>query len=243
MLLNIRLHLIPTTLILLIATTPNPSWTLYSHHGQELIRRQPNGAGSVEENAQGFPNQVPVRVRKMSDDEGEMFFNDYWGFEDLSARDLVPPSSRRISSPSMPDSVVKDESTQLRSNASIALRLQAPFALHTDDLLARPLVARLLRAPNELFSLEKREFQCPGGTNVCTSINRPNSCCYSGSTCELVPVTGLGDVGCCGSGQSCGAQVASCTDGNTACPGADGGGCCLPGYSCSGVGCQYFRSD
>ena len=239
------LRLLPSTLLLLIATAPIPSQTLnspWSRHDQGLGRRQISGADSLTENAQKISDQKPVRVRKMTDDEGEMFFHDYWGFEDIEEGTSRPLVDRRFSSAETLDSLDESESAQDWSNASIPQPMQAPFALHTDDFhMVRPLMARILQAPNALFHLEKRAFQCPGGTNACTSINRPNSCCYSGSTCEIVPDTGSGDVGCCGSGQECGAQVANCADGNTACPGSQGGGCCIPGYACSGVGCKFFQ--
>ncbi|KAL2430837.1 hypothetical protein ABEF95_013834 [Exophiala dermatitidis] len=46
------------------------------------------------------------------------------------------------------------------------------------------------------LDVAKRGFQCPSGTTACTSIDRPNSCCATDSTCQLVTDTGLGDVGC-----------------------------------------------
>lgn len=88
-----------------------------------------------------------------------------------------------------------------------------------------------------ISNLWKRDFDCPSGSTACTAINRPDSCCASGTTCQLIPdVNGSGDVGCCPSGQTCGTVLGNCRDGSTECA-SDGGGCCLDGYACFQAGC------
>lgn len=95
------------------------------------------------------------------------------------------------------------------------------------------------RALDALVRLQGREFACPGGTHACSVINQPNYCCTDGTTCFVVEdAPDAGNVGCCPDGQSCGGSVASCADGNTACPAQKGGGCCIPGFVCADIGCE-----
>ena len=58
----------------------------------------------------------------------------------------------------------------------------------------------------------------------------------------VVQDTGLGPVGCCPKGTSCSGGVSGCTDGSTGCASDIGGGCCIPGFVCQGVGCEYSFS-
>ncbi|KAK4190667.1 hypothetical protein QBC35DRAFT_489416 [Podospora australis] len=86
--------------------------------------------------------------------------------------------------------------------------------------------------------LQKRQWACPSGTNSCASIGYPNSCCQSSLTCQAIQDTGSGPVGCCPAGTTCGGGISGCADdGSTACSSDLGGGCCIPGFVCSGVGC------
>ena len=142
----------------------------------------------------------PNAVKKMGDDAGEMFFLEYWGFEEEEQSD----KQRRIS-----------------GNATMfgpAIRIHGDLSI----------------APRSYY---KRDFTCPTGTNSCTNINRPNSCCPNGLTCNIVSDSGLGDVGCCRDSDSCGGQSSSCPQDYISCPSENGGGCCIPGYECQGVGC------
>lgn len=50
---------------------------------------------------------------------------------------------------------------------------------------------------------------------------------------------GAGDVGCCPEGQKCSGVIGRCAEGYTACSGALGGGCCIPGYECVRGGCTF----
>ena len=184
--------------------------------------------------------QQPVGVRKMSGDESEMFFMEYWQIDaKLSDADNLSYRDRnrqaiRSHGPDLVESAVLD-----LQNASIPHTLGAPFALHTERrIISNPLLRRL---PQGLSLLGERAFQCPSGTSSCTSINRPDSCCPSGEYCQLITDSGQGDVGCCGQEQSCSQQVAGCQQGYSSCPGAQGGGCCIPGYVCVGVGCKCTR--
>ena len=159
-------------------------------------------------------NEIPVALRKMSDDPGEMFFLDYWGFRDES-------DIKRRSSP--------ESELSAWTNGSFLLPPQRPLYAATEP---PSFVNRFLGR-----NLDKRDFSCPTNTFSCSSINRPNSCCPNGLKCNIVQDTGLGDVGCCGD-STCTGQVQGCPAEYTPCPVSQGGGCCVPGYQCSGVGCK-----
>lgn len=163
----------------------------------------------------------PIAVRKMSLDEGEKFYLDYWEFESENQ----DKSRRWINTFSVKDSN-QISNASISTEPDVALRL-----LDADDNYGN----RMMRMPRNIF---KRDFQCPGGTNACLSINRPNSCCSTSSTCVLIEDTGLGDVGCCPSGKTCTGSVSTCPADYTSCPDSSNGGCCIPGYSCQDVGCK-----
>jgi hypothetical protein len=159
--------------------------------------------------------QTPVRgIKKMSDDEGEKFFLDYWYFEEGNSTGLQSPTKSETGTPGL-----QPRSYPYQPSYSLDLDDPANWMGHFSPLL-------------------RRDFKCPAGTNACTSINRPNSCCSTGSTCEIVKDTGSGDVGCCPSGKTCSGTIGSCQHGYTSCPASLGGGCCIPGYECVSGGCM-----
>ena len=183
--------------------------------------------------------QVPIAVRKMSGDQGEMFFPEYWRFEPETNGGSKLELDREIPISRSSGPLEGQLSVDSWANASIPQPLQAPYSLHTSHQLhTRPLLRRILRSPAAIFALDSRDFACPNGTSVCTSINRPNSCCATGLVCQLTTDAGQGDVGCCQSGQVCGEQVSGCPAQDTLCPDSLGGGCCIPGSVCNGVGCE-----
>ncbi|CAK7221743.1 hypothetical protein SCUCBS95973_004603 [Sporothrix curviconia] len=93
------------------------------------------------------------------------------------------------------------------------------------------------RAADALVRLQRRQWGCPTGTTSCEDIGYPYSCCSNTEKCYKVTDTGLGPVGCCPDGETCGGAVSDCTSDSTACPESLGGGCCIAGYVCEGVGC------
>lgn len=173
--------------------------------------------------AQRYGQQIPSMVRKMSSDEGEKFYFNYWSWDDpflssSSTRDVVNASITELAEP------------------------QPAMLLHTstdaDSLLSAEMKGDYARsARRALFMLLGRDFQCPTGTFSCTSIGQPDSCCGDGATCVIVQDTGLGVVGCCPAGETCGDTVSSCGAGYTSCASSLGGGCCIPGYTCVTGGC------
>jgi hypothetical protein len=160
--------------------------------------------------------EKPIGLKKMSSDEGKMFFLDDWIFAS--------------------DKQGVEERSEPNELANITSQLVSPLRPHSEKALLESLLR--FRARNALL---KRDFKCPEGTDDCSSIGAPNSCCSTGATCISVEDTGFGSVGCCSQGQSCTGDISCDTDGGyTSCPNSPNGGCCLPGYSCQDVGCMWF---
>ena len=239
-------QLIPASLLLFIATAPTVTQALDSNWAFKLTPFSWSKSGKESSTRRDEIaithdiNQVSIAVRKMTDDQGEMFFPEYWQFEAGTngapklEKDRGRPIPRSLRPLEQDESTVKDW-----ANASIPQPLQAPFSLHTNDQRdTRPLISRLLRSPGAIFALDTRDFTCPGGTSPCNAINRQNSCCTTGLVCQLTTDVGLGDVGCCEPGQACGQEVSGCPEQYTLCSSSLGGGCCIPNSTCDSVGCK-----
>lgn len=163
-------------------------------------------------------------VKKMSEDEGEKFFLDYWGFgDDVSSGNI---SERHLSD--------EDGFPPARFVAQ-SYPFGPSYSLGTDGE-SQSLPRENNNSAVNLF--EKRDFKCPTGTTACLSIGRSDRCCGSGETCQIVADTGHGNVGCCPSWKTCSGMIGSCQSGYTACSQALGGGCCIPGYDCVEGGCK-----
>ncbi|AEO55944.1 hypothetical protein MYCTH_2300296 [Thermothelomyces thermophilus ATCC 42464] len=187
----------------------------------------------------------------MPADRGAKFHHEYCAFGDHTT--FAPASSRphaptaaAIAARSLHDA---DDARRLWANASAELSLRPPFALLSEpeipekDESIAPAWSLFRRAASALALLEKRQWACPSGTSSCSSIGFPNSCCGQDETCVEVPDTGLGPVGCCPSGATCSGGISDCADGSTACGSSIGGGCCIPGFVCMGVGCVRYSSS
>ena len=131
--------------------------------------------------------RTPVGVLKMSPDEGEKFYMDYWQFED----DLAQSESLNTGILRARD---KGEEARLLANSSAIVAFRPPFALHTEkwsdmssfeDLRARKVVEGRNSAP-VLAMLGKRGFQCPTGTADCSEAGYPNSCCPTSEFCYAI---------------------------------------------------------
>ena len=245
MLMRKILNSVPLSLLLFIASAATPVQSLESRWPYSLppeVKYFPEDEPLVKRNCdiqRRLVDQRPVGLRKMNSDEGEMFFLEYWRFEGGSygrtPRDELSLTKRRAQPLKLHPGEDDCGSRDSWFNVSSLPPLQAPFSLHAslEEAYPRPLSPRAV-----LQFLAGRGFQCPTGTASCGSINRPNSCCPTGEACQLITDVGLGDVGCCAQGQSCSNQVSNCQQGYTSCPGSAGGGCCIPGYTCNGVGCK-----
>ncbi|KFY82590.1 hypothetical protein V500_10445 [Pseudogymnoascus sp. VKM F-4518 (FW-2643)] len=147
----------------------------------------------------------PVAVRKMTEDEGEMFFNEYWGFE---AREEEGAAGAAVGDGDVLRREYQDEEDIARTNPSTVFSFRPAFAIHEASSPAlSEAQARHQRSSRALAALLKRAFQCPTGTSACTSISQPNYCCATSESCVSITDTGLGPVGCCPAGQSCGGEI------------------------------------
>ena len=168
-----------------------------------------------EEAHSRLAKQTPIGVRKMSNDHGEKFFLDYWGFEELGD---VPKDggSRDI----LHDETVNDA-------------LRQPIIPHSNhDRRLRSFFRR------DIFH---RDFDCPSNTNSCASIGYEDLCCSQGESC----VETSAGVGCCPEGQTCGDTISDCdsSQGYTQCETDDNGGCCVPGAECESGGCVFYGTQ
>jgi hypothetical protein len=184
---------------------------------------------------------LPTAIRKMPPDAGEKFYHSYYAFEQPSAQQ--PFAIRAIAAR---QSSQDQDARLLSTNASAELDLRPAFAPLDDRWTSKYdeeayYAWRLLR--RAVAALERRQWACPGGTNSCQNIGYPNSCCQSGEACVVIQDTGLGPVGCCPAGLTCGGTISACAAGETPCGSEIGGGCCIPGYVCHGVGCKSCSSD
>ncbi|KAK3370249.1 hypothetical protein B0H63DRAFT_312080 [Podospora didyma] len=193
---------------------------------------------------------LPTAIRKMSPDQGAKFFHEYCAFPDL---DRFTPAAQEPLAVAARSVFEEDDARRLAANASAEIRYRPPFAPHLDaaeegdeEEGQRTRAGRwelFRRAAEALALLERRQWACPTGTASCANIGRPNSCCQTGETCMKVTDTGLGDVGCCPAGTACSGGVSVCGSGSTACASEIGGGCCIPGFVCAGVGCVQSSSS
>ncbi|KAI1748694.1 hypothetical protein F4782DRAFT_534135 [Xylaria castorea] len=193
---------------------------------------------------------LPTAVHKMSPDEGEKFMPEYYAFAQADIYGGNPQAPLQLLARGVDVPLLTpEEEALLAANGSAALTFRPPFPRHYDHRARSPegrgrrrrqSDSRSLyrRTADALARLRGREFTCPAGTHVCSNIDEPNYCCTDGTTCFVVEnAPDAGNVGCCPDGQTCGGSVASCADGNTACPAQEGGGCCIPGFVCADIGC------
>lgn len=224
--------------LLFIAGAPAASQREWPYNLPPDKKYFPEDEGLVRRNSaiqKRLAAQRVVGVRKMPGDDGEMFFPEYWVFESEVDNNPAKTYGKRISVSSHLEDYQDREGLNYWVNSTLLHPLQAPLSLHSVESR----VWRGNRMPRAILEkLSKRDFKCPGNTFSCSSINRPNSCCQTGESCQSIADVGLGDVGCCAQGQTCSQQVSSCQQGYKSCPGSSGGGCCIPGYECVDVGCE-----
>jgi hypothetical protein len=234
-----RIFSLPASLLLLITSTPWPSAAepQWPHNLPADSKYFPEDEVHVKRGLQAMERlaaqQAPIGARKMSGDKNEMFFLEYWQFEDLNDAAGSATSPR--------DRILKRSQPEDYANGTLENDLLPPLLLHSDNLGRHNWQSHLRFNPRS--NLIPRDFQCPSGTNNCSSISRPYSCCATDETCVVVSDNldaGMGDVGCCKNGSTCNGQVAECdtSQGYQSCPGSENGGCCIPNYSCAGVGCK-----
>jgi progranulin len=179
--------------------------------------------------------RLPTAIRKMSLDEGEKLFPEYMAFEEeFYAQAPLSPREAAAAAQMARDA---DEALLLATNATIPYR--PPFAQHEDERKGL-LGWELFRRAAEALSLLQGRQACPSGMSSCLNIGYPNKCCMSNEVCVQVTDTMVGHVACCPQGITCSGSVGPCGSGATSCPAELGGGCCIPGFVCQGVGCKYL---
>jgi hypothetical protein len=109
--------------------------------------------------------------------------------------------------------LVEENDEDLHANGTS--RFYPPFANHIDET-----EGSVLRRAAQALALLK------------------NKCCQQGTYCTDVPDTDVGHVACCPNGSTCGGGVGQCPADATSCAAALGGGCCIPGFVCQGIGCK-----
>ena len=248
MYLNPRILGLPATLLLLIASPTNAQVgdenlpAQWPYNLPPHVRVWPEDPPNRRRNLEAVDEHLrlgrsPVGVIKMSGDEGEKFYMEYWQFDGDQSTVLDRTAF------GTPLRLRDSEEAMLLVNNSMPMPFRPPFALHTSDrsdpvldqdLRARSTWQRKAAAP---LALSKKDFTCPTGTSNCSVIGYPNSCCAIGETCYSVEDTVLGPVGCCPSDGDCVGTVTTCDAPNTACPDNLGGGCCIPNYICEDAGC------
>ncbi|KAM5352436.1 hypothetical protein ACJ41O_005159 [Fusarium nematophilum] len=168
----------------------------------------------------------PTAVRKLPPNSGEKLLREHLAFAPL--RILSPREAAAAAAISFLDEQ-DDESLALNGTERF---FRPAFAPHSEE--ARDGV---LRRAAEALALLQRRSSCPEGMNSCSDIDSDVKCCQEGTYCVDVGDAVAGGVACCPDGASCGGGVGSCPSDATSCSEELGGGCCIPGYVCEGLGC------
>ena len=164
---------------------------------------------------------VATAIKKQLPNPNEKLFPDHLAFEALPQ--LAPYETANLW---LDDD---DEDSSINSTE----RYRPAFSNHFQN----PEESLLRRAANVLRILQNRAA-CPSGMESCSSIGADNKCCPDGTYCTDVSSSDAGQVACCPDGATCGGGVANCPSDAVSCPADLGGGCCIPGYVCLGIGCE-----
>ena len=202
---------LPSSILLILCATPANAEQQWPHNLPKHMKYFPEDEKHVKRGldiTERLKYERPIGMKKMSTDEGEMFMLDNWIF--------APSQSKRAEYETFSNGTYQAQPA-IRPNAQ-------------EDWFERMRVRDVLL---------KRQFKCPEGTLSCSSVGAPDVCCGGDSTCVTVSDTSIGSVGCCPNGATCSGTI-SCNEaaGYTSCPNSSNGGCCLPGFQCSGVGCK-----
>lgn len=172
--------------------------------------------------ALGDNRPFPTAIKKQSPSSGEKILREHLAFAPLLEVEPVVGSS-------LFDALLNESHQDIHGKS----RFYRPFVKHlheTED--------NVLRRAAEALALLERRSSCPAGMSSCAQQGSPNKCCQQGTYCTDVPDTDVGHVACCPNSSTCGGGVGTCPSGATSCAAELGGGCCIPGYVCQGVGCK-----
>ncbi|KAF4988972.1 hypothetical protein FGRMN_9445 [Fusarium graminum] len=167
----------------------------------------------------------PTAIRKLAPNPSDKLLREHLAFAPLH---ILSPREAAAAAISFID---KQDDELLSRNATERFYRPA-FAPHSEESRDT-----LLRRAAEVLALLERRSSCPEGMNSCSDIDSEVKCCQQGTYCVDVGDAVAGGIACCPDGASCGGGVGACPDGSTSCSEALGGGCCIPGYVCQGLGC------
>lgn len=171
-------------------------------------------------------NPAPTAIRKQLPGSHDKLFPEHLAFAQIPR--LSPLEAAEAAR------IFLDEQDGDSLGFNITSRRHRPaFALHHEES-----EASTLRRAAEALSLLQKRSACPAGMNSCSDMGSPNKCCQEGTYCTDVPDTTVGHVACCPNGANCGGGIGKCPSDATSCPSELGGGCCIPGYVCQGIGCK-----
>ncbi|KAM3511408.1 hypothetical protein MY11210_004958 [Beauveria gryllotalpidicola] len=194
-----------------------------------FVQASPPAAAAAE--------RSPTALRKLAPDANEKLFPEHLAFASsltfgdaslAACQFLDAQDAKRLLSEPRP----LDNQQQLRP-------YRPAFAGHLDDTRNNSHHALRRGAAKALALLQRRAgaASCPSGMSGCSAIGQPNKCCQDGTVCTRIDDATVGGIACCPVGSSCGGRVGACPSDATSCPADLGGGCCIPGYVCQGLGC------
>ncbi|KAF5652572.1 gpi anchored protein [Fusarium sp. NRRL 25303] len=168
---------------------------------------------------------APIAIRKVAPGSHDKLLREHLAFAPLHG--LTPREAAAAAI-----SFLDEQDDKLLSLNGTERFYRPAFAPHSEESHES-----LLRRAAEALALLQRRSSCPKGMNSCSDIDSEVKCCQEGTYCVNVGDTVAGGIACCPDGASCGGGVGACPDGATSCSAELGGGCCIPGYVCQGLGC------
>jgi len=237
---------LPPALLLLISTSPwqvsgdaqlSPGMEMQERDNLEDERLVKRAFDAMEK----LQSQPPTRVRKMSGDPEEMFFLDYWGWDDddlFTQTEDHHTFDNSLQERALPAEYFNDSSSDFLLPALRPNAIPSTQETFLDDIF------RFFQRSN----IAARDFACPTNSTPCASLNRTDICCGSGENCYIGEDQGCGTVGCCPQGTTCSGPVQCCNTaaGYSNCQATSdvgsNGGCCIPDFTCYGTGCKSAPS-
>lgn len=179
----------------------------------------------LQSSSSAAAERAPTALRKIAPDANEKIFPEHLAFAALSFGDASLAARQFL------------DAQDVQPPADQQPRPYRPaFASHDTDTTESQHGLRR-RAAEALARLQRRTTACPSGMSGCAAIGQPNKCCQDGTVCTKVDDASVGGIACCPQGSSCGGRVGACPSDAASCPADLGGGCCIPGYVCQGMGC------
>ncbi|KAL6805749.1 hypothetical protein J3E68DRAFT_421995 [Trichoderma sp. SZMC 28012] len=164
---------------------------------------------------------LATAIKKQLPNPNEKLFPDHLAFEPLQR--LTPTEATNLWLDGYDDEDASSNSTK---------RYRPAFPNHFHDS-----EESLLRRAADVLAILQNRAGCPSGMESCSDIGAPNKCCQDGTYCTNVSDSDANQVACCPNGTTCGGTVGNCPGDAVSCPADLGGGCCIAGYVCEGIGC------